>query len=209
MLEVVAVSRMDALKIILEHEYLKTLGAGAMAFYGLKLDGELLAVEVLGTGGSHQARNISGLQYVPQTINLMRGAHVPHAPRFSPSYLISRACRLAYRDFGWEIFFSYADPNAEEIGTVYQAANWHYIGCGLGRRRYACHINWLAPDGKTITSNNRTKRRKLEMYAAGCTPVASLPKHKYVHFEGPRKHLLAAQCRFPFLPYPKRATTLL
>ena len=46
--------------------------------------------------------------------------------------MISNACKLAAKEFGWRIFYAYADPTAGEIGTVYQACNWLYLGIGAG-----------------------------------------------------------------------------
>jgi len=208
--KVVSISKMEASKIILKYEWLGTLGAGTSAFYGLIYNGELLGAVCFGLGGSHEARNICGPKHVPKAACLMRGACVPWAPKNAASFLISHATRQAHKDHGWNIFFAYSDPTVAEIGTVYQAANWHYIGQGLGRRRGNVHLDWMASDGTIISSRNRNLRRKRDMFSRGYRPVAAIPKRKYVWFEGSptdRRHL-RAQCRFPFLTYPKRMAAI-
>jgi hypothetical protein len=198
----------EAGQLIRCYEWLGTMGAGTSASYGLRLNGELLGVACFGVGGSHEARNICGPQHIAQTICLQRGACVPWAPKDAASFLISRACRKSWEERGWQIFFAYSDPDAGEVGTVYQATNWHYLGAGLGRRSGARHINWLAPDGTVVTSNSAHKagKTKREMFRAGYIPVAARPKGKYCFFEGSRREQknLKKLCRYPIQPYPKR-----
>jgi hypothetical protein len=198
-----AVSRAEAEAVILKYEWLGTVGQGASAFYELKINGELLGVACFGVGGSREARNICGPEYISSAVCLMRGACVPWAPKNAASFLIRNACRQAHKDFGWKIFFAYSDPDAGEIGTVYQASNWYYLGQGVGRKAGTVHLNWIAPNGTAITSRAISKRKlsKRDMFAAGFKPVAAMPKRKYVWFEDRN---LAALCRYPFLPYPKR-----
>jgi hypothetical protein len=203
-----AVSRAEAESIVLRYEWLGTVGQGASAFYGLKINGELLGVACFGVGGSREARNICGPEYISSVVCLMRGACVPWAPKNAASFLIRNACYQASQDRGWKMFFAYSDPAASEIGTVYQAANWFYLGQGIGRRAGQVHLNWLAPDG-TVTSSNavhKLNKSKRDMFAAGYKPVAAMPKRKYVWFEGTpaERRKLKSLCRYPFLDYPKR-----
>jgi hypothetical protein len=202
------VSHEEACSIVKRYEWLRTMGAGTRASYGLKLNGELLGVACFGVGGSHEARNICGWEHVESAVSLQRGACVPWAPKNGASFLIRNACRQAMKDYGWKIFFAYSDPDAGEVGTVYQAVGWHFLGAGLGRRPGACHLNWVAPDGTVMTSNTVHKAglTKLDLFAAGYKPVAARPKGKYVWFEGsPReRQRLKKLCRYSFQSYPKR-----
>jgi hypothetical protein len=202
------ITNREAGSIIKRYEWLGTMGTGTRASYGLHLSSELLGVACFGVGGSHEARNICGWEHIEKAACLQRGACVPWAPKNAASFLIRSACRQAMKDHGWKIFFAYSDPDAGEIGTVYQAVGWHFLGAGLGRRHGACHIHWIAPDGTVMTSNSVHKARltKRDMFASGYEPVAARPKGKYVWFEGsPReRQSLKKLCRYPFQPYPKR-----
>lgn len=203
--EVVSISRADASGIILPYEYLGTLGRGASAFYGLVQHGELLGATVFSAGPSPEGRNLCGIDYADRAICLMRGACVPWRPPNSGSYLVRRACRAAFDDHGWSIFFAYADETAGEIGTIYQACGWHYLGQGLGRRHGAVHLNWRGRDGRLITSHNRKMRCKRKMFLLGYRPEPSIPKRRYAWFED---RSLAALCKYPPLPYPKRTAAI-
>lgn len=223
------ISREEAASIILRYEWLAAdprkkapMGSGVQACFGLRLNGELIGAVCIGTMGGN-IRLICGKEYANKTVCLMRGACVPHAPKNAASFLIRQACRLAFKEFGWCIFFAYSDTDAGEIGTVYQASNWHYIGEGLGRPAKSYHTDYESPDGKTLVSSyklnhdkERTFMRSLGWNEArgpmrpyleslGWKPIRSLGKKKWVWFEGPKKSELKHLCRYPFLPYPKRA----
>ncbi len=208
--KVIPISKVEASKIILRYEWLGTLGRGASAFYGLRLDGELLGAICFGVGASQEARNICGRKYIPKTICLMRGACVPWAPKNAASFLIRHACRQAYKEHGFHIFFAYSDPAAGEIGTVYQAANWHYVGQGLGRRKGDVHLDWIGPDGTIVSSHHKKLRTKRDMFALGYRPMPAIPKRKYVWFEGSptERQRMRSLCRYPLLPYPKKSQDL-
>jgi hypothetical protein len=216
------ITRARAATIILKYEWLRTLGSGVRAYYGLKIDGELLGAVCLGTMGG-DIRNICGEEYADKTVCLMRGACVPHAPKNAASFLIRHACRLAFKDFGWCVFFAYSDSDAGEIGTVYQASNWYFIGEGLGRPVKSYHTDYESPDGKVIVSSyklNHDKRRTFVrslgwdaskgpmrpyIESLGWKPIKRYGKKKWAWFEGPDKDKLKKACRYAFLPYPKRS----
>lgn len=202
------ISRHEAETIILRYEWLGTLGR-AVATYGLRSsDGTLLGTAVFGWPAAVQSRDICGKEYRELAICLERGACVHYAPSNAASFLISRAVSMAAKDKGWRIFYAYADPEAGEIGTVYQACNWMYIGQGVGRSPGRLREDWLLPDGSELSSRSlrHKKMKKADALALGWTPVYKHPKHKYVHIEGDRatRKMLVEAIRYPLLPYPKR-----
>jgi hypothetical protein len=66
-------------------------------------------------------------------VALERGACAFWAHEHTASWFINRACAMAARDHGWKLFVAYSDTEAGEIGTVYQACGWHYIGRASNR----------------------------------------------------------------------------
>jgi hypothetical protein len=218
------IARDEAATIILKYEWLRTLGSGVRAYYGLKLNGELLGAVCLGTMGG-DIRKICGDDYADKTVCLMRGACAPHAPKDAASFLVRHACRQAFKDFGWCVFFAYSDSDAGEIGTVYQAVGWHFIGEGLGRPSGSYHTDYQSPDGKMTVSSyklNHDKKRTFVrslgwdeskgpmrpyLESLGWKPLKRYGKKKWVWFEGPEKSVIKDACRYQPLPYPKRRTT--
>jgi predicted SprT family Zn-dependent metalloprotease len=205
----------EGANLIHKYEWLQTMGAGTIACYGLKLNGELLGVACFGKGGSTEARDIIEGEE-DRTICLMRGACVPWAPENAGSFLVRRACRQAHKDYGWTVFFAYSDSDAGEIGTVYQAVGWKYIGVPKAGK----HVSFTK-DGETISSYqfNRKSDSLFQslgwdgvqgkydfLRADGWTEVLSVPKKKYVWFESKRleRQKLIRSLAWEVLPYPKR-----
>lgn len=145
-----AITREEAEPFILRYEWLGTLGR-CLATYGMRApDGELIGVSVFGWAGSIQSRDICGADNRQLAVCLERGACSHRAPSNGASFLISRSVKLAAQDRGWRIFYAYADPEAGEIGTVYQACNWLYIGQGIGRGskkgKFLLRQDWMIPE---------------------------------------------------------------
>jgi len=219
------ISKKEAESVILKYEWLQTMGRGVSACYGLKLDGELLGANCFGVMGG-KIGDICGPEYAKQTVCLMRGACAPHAPKNAGSFLTRWACRQAYRDFGWQIFFAYSDAEAGEIGTIYQACGWYYVGSDLGRPSGSFHVDYQSPDGMIITSyklNHQGTEKKFMrslgwtpenaemrpwLVAHGWKPIRRYGKKKWVWFEGSNKEKLKQVCRYKFLPYPKRSESV-
>jgi hypothetical protein len=146
----------------------------------------------------------------------------PSAPsRPSPSALPVVLAFHMRRDFGHEVFFAYSDPEAGEIGTIYQAVGWEYISTAEEGRG---NLTFISPDSRIRFSSyqfNRRHRTERRFYDIGWDGVEGKyaflrrlgfiekiesRKGKYVWFEGDRRRQreLRKHCRFPFLPYPKR-----
>jgi hypothetical protein len=204
----------EAKPIILKFEWLQSMGSGAVACYGLKMNGELLGVACFCCLGGKIRQICVGSTVketqaiAKKTICLARGACVPWAPKNAASFLIRNACRQAYKDFGWRVFFAYSDHTAGEVGTVYQACGWYFIGDSFRKGRY--HTDYVSADGKRTMSSyakNHKGVSRAQLIADGWKPIIRWNKKKYVWFEGTptERATLKSLCRYPFHPYPKRA----
>jgi len=200
----------DARPIIQRYEWLGTIGR-AVAAYGLHTtDGELIGVALFGRPGSPEAGDLCGPDYRDRAICLERGACVHWAHPHAASFLISRACKLAAADHGWRIFYAYADPSAGELGTVYQACNWLYLGQNVGRRAGSGMRNIVIdPNGREYSTRGlRHRGWKIEdiKHWPGWRIEKRPAKRKYCQLIGSRSELkkLRAALRYPPLPYPKR-----
>lgn len=141
----------------------------------------------------------------PHTVVLERGVCEPWAPPHCASWFIPKAVKLAARDHGWTTFIAYADPDAGEAGTIYQACNWMYVGNGRenGRPRdYFHHI----PSDKTISEKAFRARGLTIADVDGLVweRLKKSAKHKYVWIEAPPLQKKKLRRQFTPLPYPKR-----
>ena len=204
----------EARDIILAYEYLGTLPKVSRYQYGLKSPtGELLGVAMFGDGHGSRSNLLCGDEFADQAMCLARGACVHFAHEHAASYMINRATRAAYRDHGALVFYAYADVEAGEIGTVYQASSWLYVGQGAGRGPSGGHRKiWTDLDGKDRSTRwmradmKRTGMVLDDYRELGWVQRNHPEKHRYVRLEGTPKirRRLREALQFPVLPYPKR-----
>ena len=182
----------EAKALISRYEWLRSMPTGTRACYGLRTsEGELAGVAVFAAGPAPESGDLCGREHRSEAICLARGACVHWAHLHAASFLISKACRLARRDYGWRIFFAYADPSAGEIGTVYQACNWLYLGEGVGRSKGRGRLQFFNLREGRWRSERVLRKRRLKLaelrshreWIAEWTP----DKGRYVWFEGSRR----------------------
>ncbi len=66
-----------------------------------------------------------------------RGACISWSPKNLASWLIMKSLDWMVQNTQFRLFTAYSDPEAKELGTVYQACNWMYLGAGSGTiKRY-------------------------------------------------------------------------
>ena len=215
------ISKSEAKQVILPYEWLGNMGSTRYAF-GLFFNGELAGVECFGsTAGTNTSVSVCGPKYRERVLTLCRGACVHWAHPHSASYLIPRACEMLGAK-GFNIFVAYADEQAGEIGTVYQACNWLYCGYAATRGSLL-----QSPEGRLMDERNighyarcrsqlksfffkptraEIKQRLLEM---GHKIIPRSPKHRYVQVCGSPalKRDLMDALRWPIYPYPKRVSS--
>lgn len=202
------VSRKLAEQIILKYEWLGTIGINADVSYGIFFNNFCAGVtsfqptgfaipgftKLLKTEGRH-------LSY------LSRGACVHWAPKGTNSKLISYSLKFE-RERGKKASIAFADTDAGEIGVVYQASNWIYLGLGVK------NFELVSPEGKILTnsgfttwcSEHRKKNaRALELFhKAGWKKQWSNPKHRYVYILDMSDKALIRTVESLRQPYPKR-----
>jgi hypothetical protein len=116
--------------IILEYEWLGSMPQAVKACYGIYWDGFLGGAIVLAEkpGANRPEDKIS---IVPAEAHyLARGACVHWTPKNTASYLISRVFSKLIG--GNQTVLAYSDTMAGEVGTIYQALGWYYIGPSHG-----------------------------------------------------------------------------
>ena len=123
--------------IIEKYEWLGTLPLNYSKFVGLFFSGNCAGVICFVSskfGADFSLWN-------KPAICLGRGACVHWCPPWGASFLIQRGISLLYGHDEPRYVLAYSDWSAGEIGTVYQACGWTY----LGHRRTK---EWLSPDGE-------------------------------------------------------------
>jgi hypothetical protein len=204
----------EARAFILRYEWLQSVGHPRAHYGAHNALGELAAVALFGTPSQTTAADICGTAHRHKAIVLERGAGAHWAHQHTASWFLPRACAMAALDHGWRIFTAYCDPDAGEVGTIYQACNWLYLGQGSDGRVIAGHPRAREyfrrvddPADKWISE--RTWRyhggRVADLAAGRWVREMRSAKHRYVTFAGgtrrERSDLLSALTVAP-RPYP-------
>ena len=208
---VTRISVAEARPLIERHEFLGRLNSVPVVIYGLQSPaGELLGVASFGMPMGTASRDVCGPAWRDRTIALERGACVPWAHPHAASFLISRAVK-AIVALGYAVVVAYADPAAGEVGTIYQALNWLYLGQGPGRPGHRWRARYLGgpwlSDRRMRSLGHRGKAAWAELRADPAWEFKREPaKGKYVTFTGDRRTRRAARADLRYEPqeYPKR-----
>jgi hypothetical protein len=119
---------------------------------------------------------------------------------------------------GYNIFIAYSDPDAGEIGTIYQACGWFFCGftnptekfrTPVGEIKDARLVHAYTRDrrgGKLRYKRTRAEQKKM-MIDSGHEFFKGNRKLRYVGIYGtPKTKRNLAKClKLETLPYPKRA----
>jgi len=92
-----------------------------------------------------------------------RGASISWAPKNMGSWLVSRACKWMVQNTEFRCVEAYSDPLAKELGTIYQALNWTYLGQTSGTNKV-----YRDPDNKDrgwFSDRDFRKKSKYRRYA--------------------------------------------
>lgn len=91
---------------------------------------------------------------------IQRGAASSWAPKNTNSKLVMFSCRWMVQNTEKRLFTCYSDPSAGEIGTIYQACNFLYLGRGWGVK-----TGLLLPSGKLVSKREFTKTSAMKRWA--------------------------------------------
>jgi len=142
---------------------------------------------------------------------LARGACVHWTPPGSASKLIASALKLLKEDDpNVRVVIAYSDTDAGEIGTVYQATNWYYIGNGCRQT-----VNYYNEQlGRTFDERVLHKLKlkwnctrpevRARLAKEGWVKKPKAIKHKYIFILATKKERKQILSHVTVQPYPKR-----
>lgn len=132
--------RKKMVEFIKRHEWLGTISQYTThwfaSYYKDTLAGVILMnlpnsfSKILGEGSDKKERLIS------------RGACISWSPKNLASSLLMWSINWMVKNTEYRVFTAYSDPTAKELGTIYQACNFYYLGqTSGGKRKYVNPYN--------------------------------------------------------------------
>lgn len=120
-------------EFILRYEWLGTMPPYPTHLFTAKHKGELASVLVFtmpNAFSKYLGDKTKDLERL-----LARGASASWTPKNLASAFIAWATDYMAKNTQYRMFSAYSDPTAKELGTVYQASNWIYLGQTFGGTR--------------------------------------------------------------------------
>lgn len=178
---------------LLEKHYARRLCSISYAFGLVSCDANIQGVITFGTPLSkayNQGQCIFN-EYRVKTLELNRLVLNSITPSNTASYFIMQAINKLPRPLA---LVSYADPNHNHHGYVYQATNWLYTGTSAKKHKY------IFEDGSSIDV-----KRNLDRKGKIVETIELLPTHRYIYLHGNKKEKkdMKKDMKWQILPYPK------
>ena len=120
----------EIVEFIKKYEWLGTMPNRPTHRFVAKYKGILAGVIVMSTPNSFS--NILGSENRNIEKLISRGACSSWTPKNLASALISYSIKWMVKNTEFRVFSAYSDPEAKELGTIYQACNFYYLGNKFG-----------------------------------------------------------------------------
>lgn len=194
-----------ARSVIEKYEWLGNMGAVNLFAFGIYFSGMLGGVVVYSVDCIENLGKWDSYGYTGKIILLSRGACVHWSPKGSASRLIRQSMKLLPARY--EVITATVDPEAGEIGTIYQACGFYYVGqLNKGGTVTSAMVNGKRVGSRHLRRLYGTRQaEKLEQLGVVDVKVHT-SKGRYFAFRGSKKskreHYKALQNKIK--PYPKR-----
>ena len=148
---------------IQKHEWLGKLPARPTHRFvaRLKKNGVMAGAVVMATPNAFSY--IIGKENRDKEKLISRGACISWAPKNLASWLITKSIKHMVKNTEFRVFSAYSDPEAKELGTIYQACNFIYLGQKSGTAKQ--YFDKSRPDLGWFSDRDFRKKSKYVVYA--------------------------------------------
>ena len=127
----------------------------------LKKNGTLAGVIIMATPNAFS--NVLGEENKNKEKLISRGACISWSPKNLASWLLMKSIKWMVKNTEFRAFSAYSDPEAKELGTIYQACNFIYLG-----QKFGVGSQYLDPDKPQrgwFGSSGFSDRSQIKRYA--------------------------------------------
>ena len=127
----------------------------------LKKNGQLAGTIIMAVPNTFS--NLLGKENRNKEKLISRGACISWAPKNLGSWLIMQSVRWMAKNTEFRYFTAYSDPEAKELGTIYQACNFVYLGQTSGAAKQ--YLDPTHPERGWFSDREFRKKGKYKKYA--------------------------------------------
>jgi len=208
------IDRALAKKIVEEYEWLGCMPAISLYHFGIFYDGICAGVTVFSKDYIENLGHWDKYGYTGRMLLLSRGVCVHWAHPHSGSKLIMESIKQLPKQY--DVITATIDQAAGEIGTIYQACNFTYIGSmresnpnvkSKPKDRFGVKINGKIYGARAMRSKVGSQKKEDILKAfPDAEFVPQYNKHRYFYFLGSKgnRKFLKKQIEHLIKPYPKR-----
>ena len=149
-------------KFIERHEWLGKMPNRPTHRFCAKFKNNIAGVIVMATPNAFS--NILDKDFKNKEKLISRGACVSWSPKNLASWLIMKSIKFMVKHTEFRIFTAYSDPEAKELGTIYQACNFLYLGNNFGSKKL--YFNPKKPHLSWFSDREFRKLSKYKLYAS-------------------------------------------
>ena len=131
-------------KFILKHEWLGKMSLYPTHFFTARYNGILAGVVIMDIPNAFSKLLGDTTRKIERLIS--RGACISWSPKNLASKLISFSINWMAQNTQYRLFTAYSDTEAKELGTIYQACNFYYLGkkSGTGYQYKLPNDKWVS-----------------------------------------------------------------
>jgi hypothetical protein len=210
------IDRKLAKEIVEEYEWLGCMPAFSKYHFGIFYDDVCAGVTVFGKDYIENLGHWDKYNYTGRMLLLSRGVCVHWAHPHSGSKLIMESIKQLPPEY--DVITATIDQAAGEIGTIYQACNFYYIGSmresnpkiknKKPRDRFGVRIKGKIYGARAMRNKiGSQKKEEILKHYPDAEFVPQYNKHRYFYFKGSKKNrrFLKKQIEHLIKPYPKRS----
>jgi|GEM_PF-983914 len=119
------------------YEWLGSVGVYPRWCFTMRLNGVLAGLQIFNEPTAYS--KILGDRTMKLESLIQRGCTVSWAHQHLGSRMLMMSIDWMVKNTDKRVFVGYSDPRAGEIGTIYQACNFKYLGSGFGVKKKYCH----------------------------------------------------------------------
>lgn len=192
----------EAAKYAVEHwHYSRTMPKSKLVKFGVWEDGAFIGAVIYGVGATSDLVKAYGIKPI-EGCELVRIALTSH--QSSVTQIVARTLKvLKQSNPGLRLVVSFADPEQNHQGVIYQAGNWIFAGCSIASEEYVVRGERL--HGRTLR-HGKPQSMTTKEYAKRLDPnfqvIKGSSKYRYLY---PLDKRMRAQIAPLAQPYPKRA----